>query len=62
MLPFLLNQMSDSKTSINLPGDILPLMRSILYDGLHNIMILVLVLLVISLLFSLGAQRFHSKR
>lgn len=59
---FLLNQMSDSKTSINLPGDILPLMRSILYDGLHNIMILVLVLLVISLLFSLGAQRFHSKR
>lgn len=59
---FLLNQMSDSKTSINVPNDILPLMRGILYDGLHNIMILVLVLLVISLLFSLGAQRFYSKR
>ncbi|MVX63139.1 MFS transporter [Clostridium chromiireducens] len=52
----MLNKLSDSQSSGDLPKDLLPLMKQIMYGGLHNIMIVALVLLIVALIFNIGLQ------
>lgn len=53
----LLNQLSDAQKSGNIPIDLLLPMKEIMYNGLHNIMIIVLSLLMIALFVNFWAQR-----
>ncbi|OPJ59987.1 MFS transporter [Clostridium chromiireducens] len=52
----MLNKLSDSQSSGDLPKDLIPLMKQIMYGGLHNIMIVALVLLIVALIFNIGLQ------
>lgn len=52
----MLNKLSNSKSVGDLPSDLLPLMKQIMYGGLHNIMLFALVLLIIALVFNIGMQ------
>lgn len=51
-----LNKLSDSQSAGDLPKNLLPLMKQIMYGGLHNIMLVALVLLVIALVLNIGIQ------
>ncbi|NOW92631.1 EmrB/QacA subfamily drug resistance transporter [Clostridium beijerinckii] len=51
-----LNKLSDSQSAGDLPPNLLPLMKQIMYGGLHNIMLVALVLLAIALIFNIGIQ------
>ncbi|WP_406585016.1 MFS transporter [Clostridium beijerinckii] len=51
-----LNKLSDSQSAGDLPKNLLPLMKQIMYGGLHNIMLVALVLLAIALVFNIGIQ------
>lgn len=51
-----LNKLSDSQSAGDLPKNLLPLMKQIMYGGLHNIMLVALVLLAIALVFNVGIQ------
>lgn len=53
----MLNELSDSSTVGNLPAHLLPEMRTILYHGLHNIMLLGLILMLVAAAINLGALR-----
>lgn len=53
----MLNQLSDSKNTGSLPADLLPMMKQIMYDGLHHIMLTAFILLIVALLFNLGIQQ-----
>lgn len=46
----MLNQLSNAKTAGGLPKQLLPTMRTILYDGYRNIIIAAVILIVISLI------------
>lgn len=52
----MLNKLNDSQSVGNLPKNLLPSMKQIMYGGLHNIMLIALVLLVIALIFNIGIQ------
>ncbi|WKY44557.1 MFS transporter [Eubacteriaceae bacterium ES2] len=52
----MLNQLTDSASAGSLPRDLLPQMQSILFNGLHHIMLISLALLVIALLFNIFVQ------
>lgn len=52
----MLNKLSDSQSVGDLPKNLLPLMRQVMYSGLHNIMLIALVLLSIALIFNVGMQ------
>ncbi|WP_409021866.1 MFS transporter [Dellaglioa sp. P0083] len=52
----MLNKLSDSKRVSSLPEKLLPAMRQIMYEGLHNIMVIATILLIIVLLFNLWIQ------
>jgi len=49
----MINKLSDADTARDLPQTLLPAMRTILYDGLHMIMLIGLVLVVISFILNL---------
>lgn len=51
-----LNKLSDSQSAGDLPKNLLPLMKQIMYGGLHNIMLVALALLAIALVFNIGIQ------
>ena len=53
----MLNKLSDAATSVELPSKLLPTMRRILHQGIHNIMLLAALLLVISLLLLIWAHK-----
>lgn len=57
----MLNKLSDFKSTDELPKNLLPIMRQIMYSGLHNIMLSTLVLLTIALVFNIVIQ-FRIKR
>lgn len=52
----MLNKLSDSKSLGELPSNLLPAMKQILYNGLHNIMLTALGLLVIAFIFNIAIQ------
>lgn len=52
----MLNKLSDYQHVGDLPENLLPIMRQIMYGGLHNIMLIALGLLTIALLFNIGIQ------
>ncbi len=52
----MLNKLSDSQSVGDLPKNLLPLMRQVMYSGLHNIMLIALALLIIGLIFNVGMQ------
>ncbi|MDN5352285.1 MAG: hypothetical protein PWQ12_1205 [Clostridiales bacterium] len=52
----MLNQLSDSKSANNLPADLVPSMKNIMFQGLHSIMMTALILLGLALAFNLGTQ------
>ncbi|MHC9531855.1 MFS transporter [Dellaglioa sp. BT-FLS60] len=52
----MLNKLSDSKSVSALPEKLLPAMRQIMYEGLHNIMLIATLLLVAVLIFNLWVQ------
>lgn len=52
----MLNKLSNSQSAGDLPKNLLPLMKQIMYGGLHNIMLIALALLVIALFFNIGIQ------
>jgi len=52
----MLNQLSDSKSANNLPVDLVPSMKNIMFQGLHSIMMTALILLGLALAFNLGTQ------
>ncbi len=58
----MLNELSDASSIGSLPHHLIPQMRIILYNGLHNIMILSLVLMLISWGISIWAQRLEKQR
>ncbi|WP_413476113.1 MFS transporter [Latilactobacillus fuchuensis] len=57
----MMNKLSDSQSVGQLPAQLLPKMRSIMYQGLHNIMLIATVLLVIVLIFNIWIQ-IHFKK
>ena len=48
----MLNELSDAKTARMLPQHLLPLMREIFHNGIHEIMMVSFVLLVIATIFN----------
>ncbi|URZ00325.1 MFS transporter [Clostridium felsineum] len=58
---YMLNKLSDSQSAGHLPKKLLPIMRNIMYGGLHNIMLVALVLLVLALIFNFAIY-FKSKK
>lgn len=52
----MMNKLSDSNSAASLPNHLLPAMRQILFSGLHNIMLLALALMLISLALNFYAQ------
>ncbi|WP_249778488.1 MFS transporter [Lentilactobacillus dabitei] len=58
----MLNELSDASSVGSLPHHLIPKMRIILYNGLHNIMILSLILMLISWGISIWAQRLEKQR
>ncbi|MDS0525409.1 MFS transporter [Clostridium sp. SHJSY1] len=58
----MLNKLSDSQSAGDLPKNLLPLMKQVMYGGLHNIVLIALVLLVLALLFNIVIQLKIQKR
>ena len=52
----MMNKLSDSQSVGDLPKELLPIMKQIMYGGLHNIMLIALVLLSIALFFNIVMQ------
>lgn len=52
----MLNKLSDYKSISDVPMQLLPAMRNILHNGLHDIMVTAVVLLIIALIFNLAMQ------
>jgi EmrB/QacA subfamily drug resistance transporter len=52
----MLNKLNDSKSAGELPVDLVPLMKKIMFSGLHNIMVTAFVLLTIAFVFNIGIQ------
>ncbi|AWK51064.1 MFS transporter [Clostridium beijerinckii] len=52
----MLNKLNDSQSAGDLPKNLLPLMKQIMYGGLHNIMLVALILLMVALVFNIGLQ------
>lgn len=48
----MMNELSDASTSANLPKQLLPEMRTILHTGLHNIMLIAVVILIVALVLA----------
>lgn len=57
----MLNKLGDSKMIGQLPKNLIPQMRNIMFHGIHNIMLVAFVLLVLALLFNLNMQ-FRGKK
>jgi EmrB/QacA subfamily drug resistance transporter len=57
----MMNKLSDAGSSASLPVHLLPRMRTIMFTGLHNIMILGLVLMLIAAALNLWALRRENK-
>lgn len=53
----MMNKLSDAGSSLGLPAHLLPRMRTIMYTGLHNIMLLALILMLIAAGINLLALR-----
>lgn len=51
-----LNKLSNSQSVGELPTNLLPMMRQIMYSGLHNIMLIAVALLTIALVFNIVMQ------
>lgn len=51
-----LNKLSNSQSVQNIPDRLLPTMRQIMYSGLHNIMVVAVILLIIALVFNIIMQ------
>lgn len=58
----MLNELSDASSVGSLPHQLIPQMRVILYNGLHNIMILSLALMLIAWGISIWAQRLEKQK
>lgn len=50
----MLNQLSNAKTANHLPGQLLPAMRTILFNGYRNIVIAAVILIIISLVVGIS--------
>lgn len=57
----MLNKLGDAKMVGQLPKELLPQMRSIMFHGIHNIMVVAFVFLILALLFNLNMQ-FRGKK
>lgn len=57
----MMNKLSDATNINSLPTKLLPQMRAILHNGLHNIMLLSLVLLLVSLAINVWAQHLEKR-
>ena len=51
-----LNKLSNSQSVGELPTNLFPMMRQIMYSGLHNIMLIAVALLTIALVFNIVIQ------
>lgn len=49
----MINQLTDAQTAKNLPGQLMPQLRTILFNGLHTIMLIGLVIVVVALIINL---------
>lgn len=58
----MMNKLSDATNISSLPAHLIPQMRVILHNGLHNIMLVALVLMLISLGINIWAQRMEKMR
>ena len=58
----MMNKLSDAGSSASLPQNLLPKMRSIMFTGLHNIMILGLILMLVAAALNLWALRRESQQ
>lgn len=58
----MMNKLSDATNISSLPSKLLPQMRQILYNGLHNIMVVALVLMLLSLGLNLWAQKLEREK
>lgn len=58
----MMNKLSDATNISSLPAHLIPEMRNILHNGLHNIMLLALLLMLISLALNLWAQHLEKQR
>lgn len=57
----MMNKLSDATNIDSLPSHLLPQMRLILHHGLHNIMLLALILMLISLGINIWAQHLEKQ-
>lgn len=57
----MMNKLSDATNIKSLPAHLIPQMRVILHNGLHNIMVVALVLMLISLAINIWAQRMEKR-
>ncbi len=57
----MMNKLSDATNINSLPTKLLPQMRAILHNGLHNIMLLSLVLMLVSLAINVWAQHLEKR-
>lgn len=57
----MMNKLSDATNIKSLPAHLIPQMRVILHSGLHNIMVVALVLMLISLAINIWAQRMEKR-
>lgn len=58
----MMNKLSDATNISSLPHNLIPQMRVILFNGLHNIMILSLGLMLVSLAINLWAQKLEREK
>ena len=61
----MLNELSDAKSARFLPAHLLPLMRQIFHQGLHQIMLVSLILLILAVVcdfyFNFGKEKGNFK-
>lgn len=58
----MMNKLSDAASVSSLPSHLIPQMRVILHNGLHNIMLVSLVLMVIAFVINIWAQGLERKK
>ena len=58
----MMNDLSNAKSAVNIPVNLLPEMRGILYSGIHSIMMIAFFMLVGAMILNLAMQRRSQKK
>lgn len=58
----MMNELSNASSANNLPHHLLPQMRRILYSGLHNVMLLALIIVIAAAILNIWAQFLEHKK